>query len=215
MSHKIFEIYRKVISVEQLDIYNIHTDGGILLLNRNNPKFSELVKIIMENKILVFNCIRENKNFYIIDINPNKIKRFEATIFNIEEEKYTGNIHIITDPFRVLILNKNYTNYVRLYNKLRIGITYLFLLSNDSNQLLDIKKPLKRTNYIEVSDVLYINKEYSHLNNYIEIKIKNPQNINVRFICNSFLTIGSKYKITYSKSFGNNFYEITESEILI
>lgn len=215
MSRKIFEIYRKIISVEQLDICNIHTDGGILFLNPNNPKFIELLKIVTENKILIFNCIRENKKFYIIDIDLNKLKRFEATIFNIEKEKYTGNIHITTDPFRVIILNKNFTNHSKIYNKLRIGYTYLFLLTNNSNQLLDIKKPLKRTNYIEVSDVLCLYKEHSYLNNYVEIKIKNFQNMNVRFLYNSFLNIGGKYKITYSKSFGSNFYEITESEILI
>jgi len=211
MSRKIFEIYRKIISIEQLDMCNIHTDGGILFLNPDNPKFNELLKIIMKNKRVIFDCIRENKKFFVIDIKTN-IKGFEATIFDIEKEKYTENIHIITDPFRILILNKNYTNYNKLYNKLKIGNTYLFLLNNNYNQLLDVKKPLKHTNYIEVSDIIHLNDEYTNLNNYVEIKAKN---LNIRFLYDSFLSIGDKYKITYSKSFGSNLYKIINSEIII
>ena len=205
MSHRLFEIYRKIISVESSDVCNIHTDGGILYLDYDNPKFDRLLLIIKKDKMLIFDCIRKNKQFFIIDINRDKIRAFEATILDIEKEKYTENIHIITDPFRVLILNKNYTSYDKLYNKLKIGNTYLFVLSSNCNQLLDVKKPVKRFDYIEVFDVI------SHFNNNIEIRAKNS---NIRFLHDSNLSIGCKYKITYSKSFGGNLYKIISSEIM-
>lgn len=209
MSHKIFEIYRKILRIEHLDICNIHTDGGVLFLEYDNTIFNELLKRIIESKRLVFDCIRKDKKFFIINIKRNTIKGFEATIIDIEKEKYTENVHIITDPFRVLILNKNYTNHDNLYNKLKIGNTYLFLSSTNCNQLLDVKKPLQYTNYIEVADIITpVNNEYT---NYVEIKVKNS---NVRFFYDSLLNIGNKYRITYSKSFGGNLYKIINSEIM-
>lgn len=213
MSVKIFEIYRKIISIQQLDVCNINTDKGILFLRYDNPRFNELFSIINGNKTIIFDCIRENKEFIIIDINLNKLKGFEATIVDIEKEKYTENIHVVTDPFRVLILNKNYSSYNKLSDKLKIGITYLFLLSSYNNQLLDVKKTLKRTNYIEVSDIICLNDEFDYLNNYVEIKLKNT-NVNARFLYDSLLKIGQKYKIIYSKSFGSNLYKIIESELV-
>jgi hypothetical protein len=207
-----FEIYRKIISIEQLDMWNIHTNGGILLLKSNNPKINELLRIIMKNKRLIFDCVRENKKFYIIDIKTNKLRNLEATIINFEKEKYTENIHIITDPFRMLILNKNYTDYNKLYNKLKVGNTYLFILNSDNNQLLDVKKTLKRIGYIEVLDMISINSDFEDLDDYIEIKTKNT---NGRFLYDSFLNIGCEYKITYSKSFSSNLYKIIRSEIVL
>jgi len=211
MSNRIFEIYRKIVAVEKLDICNIHTDSGILYLNYDNPKFNELLSIIMGNKNLLFDCNRINKKFFIIDINLNKLIGVEATILNIEKEFYTENIHITTDPFRILVLNKNYSKYNKLVNKLNIGDTFLFLFTNNCNQLINVKKTLKYTDYIEVSDIGYLDNEFKHLDNYLEIKVKNTR---ARLLYDTLLNIGSMYKIVYSKAFGSNLYKIIESELV-
>lgn len=212
MTSKIFEIYRKILSIEQLDLCKIHTDGGILFLDYDNSKFDELLKIIITNSRLIFDCVRKDKKFFVIDIKRDKLKGFEATISNIEKNVYTENLHITTDPFKILILNKSYTDYNKLYDRLVIGNTYLFLLN--CNQLLDVMKPLRHTSCIEVSDIIYYFKDdHINPNNYVEIKAKH---LNIRFLHNdSFLNIGCKYKITYCKSFGSNFYKIIRNEPII
>lgn len=204
---KRFEIFRKVVSLEQLDVWNINTDDGTLILKPDNPKIDYILKVIMKNKICIFDCVRENKKFVIIDTHPNKLIGLEATVIKIEKEPYTGNIHVTTDPYRRLILPKRYTGYDKICHKLRINMTCLFLLTADFSQLLDVKNLLNHTSCIKVLDVINID------NNCYEIVCKDIYD--KRFIHNSFLNIGSVYKIKYTKAPESNFYNITDCELLI
>jgi len=209
MSAKIkkFELYRKIVSIEEFNDWHVNTNGGTLILKHDNPKIDEILKVVRRDKICAFKCIRENKKFVIMDTHPDKLVCFEATIIKIEQEHYTKNVHVTTDPYKRLILPRHYTDYSKLCSKLRINATCLFIITEDFHQLLDIGKLYNHDLSIEVLDIINIDSS-----NY-EIKCKDVRN--KRFICDLILNIGSAYKITYIKASESNLYRIIKSEILL
>ncbi len=143
----------------------------------------------------------------------------EATIitfiFNNSAKHFEIYYNLSLDP---MILKRTHSNFINLYNKLKIGSTYNFKCSSwifRYNEIIDITDCVVNTINDVIIGFLDVQNENSTLNNYEEIIIQN--NINKRILINKNIKqdiiINNKYVIKYVKKFGYDFYNVTSIEI--
>ena len=149
----------------------------------------------------------------------------EATIKNITLDSTRKNYNIQCDPSASdlfdIRLEKSNPNFTSLYNGIVIGNTYKFTIY----YVADLVIPLKKCRPIltgvgactisqitgKVISYVTLNGVINDLKNY-DVYTIDTNNLGIRLIQKKSLSkksmIGQTYKITYSKIYGGNFYEI-------
>ncbi len=155
----------------------------------------------------------------------------ELTITSIKMKEHYVIVNTSPSPFRdELRLSKSNHNFVDLYNKLKIGLTYRFVIyeyvyhfynSKDLciYQILHMNDCLSYNAEILVLGILNIEMENlycSRLKNYEQIFFKDTENKRLMIHVNNKknIVVGSKYTFTYEKDFGKNFYKIINYELI-
>jgi len=149
------------------------------------------------------------------------MKTLEATVKSIESyEKY---VVIECNPFKYLTLKKSHSNFIDLYNKLRIGKTFFFeyknpkILSTYHDIIIDIMKPLINIVIDSVDGFLNITNEYPKVKSHpYELKFSGKHKNKRLLVTQEQRDIIDKdkvYKFTFQKAFGENLYEILNFEL--
>jgi hypothetical protein len=87
----------------------IRSNGVKYILRHTNPRFEEYKKLLRNNKLYVFECVKEDDQFIIIEIK--ETVNFTAKVDKIKKDK-NGNTYITTsDPVKELILETKHSMY--------------------------------------------------------------------------------------------------------
>ncbi len=166
------------------------------------------------------------------DKNPKETTIYhELTITSIRMKEDYVIVNTSPAPFRDdLRLCKSNNNFIDLYNKLKIGFTYRFVIWEyiyhfyDSEDLcryyvLEMNECLSHDVDVLVLGILNIEMEnlyYYGLKNYEQIYFKDTENKRLMIYKDrkKDIVVGSKYMFTYEKGFGGNFYKITDYELI-
>lgn len=148
--------------------------------------------------------------------NFNNVYKIDATIMSFYFDTDDECFKIECNPsYGIMTLKRNHPNFINLYKKLKIGLTYNFICSNwlhNIDEIVDITDCLTYTTCDTVIGFLDIQHELYALKNYDEIVLKNDTK--KRFLINKNIkqniTTGKQYEITCIKKFGDNFYNILD-----
>ena len=160
-------------------------------------------------------------------IDTDKTVKYELTVSYIEmNEDY---VRVICEPYlEWMRLYKNNPDFVNLYNKLKSGLTYKFIISEKRellcsiNEIIDIIPCSEYKIKTKVLGFLNLDNENLLLIRTLNHDFKNYEQIfigidNKRLMINKEYTkdivIGKEYNFTYEKAFGDKFYLVTEYEL--
>lgn len=144
----------------------------------------------------------------------------DTTIKSFNFNNYYKHYEIYCDELMYpMILKRTHPNFIQLYNKLKIGTTHNFKCSNwifSFNEIIDICDCQNHIIHDIILGFLDIQNEISTLNHYEELVTKN--NITKRLLINKNIkediNINKKYKINYVKKIGDDFYVVTNLELV-
>jgi hypothetical protein len=121
--------------------------------------------------------------------------------------------------FDIMTLHRTNPNFIKIYNKLKIGNTYNFTCSDwiyHSDEIVGIRE----CELVSIDDVviefLDLQNELPMLKYYDEIVLEN--NVEKRLLINkntmTNIIVGTKYKIQCIKKFGDNFYSVIDFQCI-